>query len=227
MPVGDIRGVIHIGAHEAEELQGYSNVGISKVLWVEANPLKWQLLVDKISPFPDMVLGRFAAAAVSNQQAVLNVASNGQSSSILQFGSHQNSYPNIKFVDKVVVDLQSVDDWIDQLGAIRKTYNFVNIDIQGYELEALRGMKKQLEFVDYIYTEINTSDVYRECAHVADLDRFLGDFGFRRVATKETNEGWGDALYSRKHKSLLAAKFKLYDYVGRIRGRFNFFRSAL
>jgi len=124
--------LLTIGAHEAEELPGYSSAGISKVLWVEANPLKWQLLVDKISPFPDMVLGKFAAAAVSNQEAILNVASNGQSSSILQFGSHQDSYPKIKFVDKVVVDLLTVDDWIDQLGAIRKTYNFVNIDIQGY-----------------------------------------------------------------------------------------------
>jgi FkbM family methyltransferase len=220
MPIGDIRGVIHIGAHEAEELPGYSSAGISKVLWVEANPLKWQLLVDKISPFPDMVLGRFAAAAVSNQEAILNVASNGQSSSILEFGSHQNSYPNINFVDKVVVDLQSVDDWIDQLGAIRKVYNFVNIDIQGYELEALRGMRKQLKYVDYVYTEINTSDVYKDCAHVADLDQFLGDFGFSRVATKETNEGWGDAFYSRKNKSLLAARLRLIDYASRIRGRF-------
>jgi FkbM family methyltransferase len=219
MPVGDIRGIIHIGAHEAEELHGYSSVGISKVLWVEANPLKWQLLADKISPFPDMALGRFAAAAVSNQEAILNVASNGQSSSILQFGSHQDSYPNISFVDRVLVDLQSVDDWIDQLDADRKAYNFVNIDIQGYELEALRGMRKQLEYVDYVYTEINTSDVYKDCAHVVDLDKFLGGFGFSRVATKETNEGWGDAFYSRKNKSLLAAKFKLYDYASRIRGR--------
>jgi len=220
MPVGDIRGVIHIGAHEAEELPGYSSAGISKVLWVEANPLKWQLLVDKISPFSDMVLGRFAAAAVSNQEAILNVASNGQSSSILEFSSHQNSYPNISFADKVVVNLQSVDDWIDQLGAIRKVYNFVNIDIQGYELEALRGMRKQLKYVDYVYTEINTSDVYKDCAHVVDLDQFLGDFGFSRVATKETNEGWGDAFYSRKNKSLLAARLRLIDYASRIRGRF-------
>ena len=57
MPVGDIKGVIHIGAHEAEELSGYSNFGISKVLWVEANPLKSDLLTEKISRFPSMVLG--------------------------------------------------------------------------------------------------------------------------------------------------------------------------
>ena len=52
MPVDDIKGVIHIGAHEAEELAGYCDFGISKVLWVEANSLKWDLLAEKISPYP-------------------------------------------------------------------------------------------------------------------------------------------------------------------------------
>ena len=64
-------------------------------------------------------------------------------------------------------------------------------------------MTKQLEYVDYIYTEINTLDVYENCVNVVDLDRFLGRFGFSRVATKETDQGWGDALYSRKNKLLL------------------------
>jgi len=38
MPVWDIKGVIHIGAHEDEEIWGYYNFWISKVPWVEANP---------------------------------------------------------------------------------------------------------------------------------------------------------------------------------------------
>lgn len=225
MPVGDIKGVIHIGAHEAEELSGYCNFGISNVLWVEANPLKWDLLTEKISPFPSMVLGKFAAAASSNKLAKLNIANNGQSSSLLEFGSHSSSYPDIKYIDEVAVNLQTVDDWLGQLRANRQIYNFVNIDIQGYELEALRGMIKQLEYVDYIYTEINTSDVYKNCANAADLDRFLGGFGFSRVATKETDEGWGDALYSRKNKSILSAKFKYINFVDGLRGHYHRLRS--
>ena len=114
---------------------------------------------------------------------------------------------------------------MDQLGANKLFYNFVNIDIQGYELEALRGMTKQLEYVDYIYTEINTSDVYENCANAADLDRFLGGFGFSRVATKETDQGWGDALYSRKNKLLLKAKFKYINFVDGLRGHYHGLRA--
>lgn len=219
MPVGDIKGVIHVGAHEAEELPAYTRAGITKVLWVEANPLKWDLLGDKLLPYSDMTLGRFAAAAVSNQMAVLNVASNGQSSSILELGSHQDSYPNIKFIDRVNVELFAVDDWIDQLPIDRSSYNFVNLDIQGYELEALRGMTKQLTKVDYVYTEVNISDVYKGCAKIGDLDLFLADFGFKRVATKDTGEGWGDAFYSRKNNLWFNAKFQLLNYASRLRGR--------
>lgn len=219
MPKKSIKGIVHIGAHEAEELSDYSGAGIVDVLWVEANPLKWPLLADKIAPFSSMKLGRFAAGAKSNQTAVLHVADNGQSSSLLEFGTHRDSYPGINFVDDISVPMRSVDDWIDEVGANRAAYNFVNLDIQGYELEALRGMIKQLDHVDYVYTEINTSDVYKNCAHVADLDDFLATFGFQRVATEETNQGWGDALYARSGKLFLTVKFRLLKFALNVRRR--------
>ena len=34
------------------------------------------------------------------------------------------------------------------------------LDIQGYELEALKGMDKQFEFLDYIYYDVGISFEY-------------------------------------------------------------------
>lgn len=44
MPTLSIKGIIHLGAHEAEELSDYQEAGVGRVLWVEANPSKWRYL---------------------------------------------------------------------------------------------------------------------------------------------------------------------------------------
>jgi len=215
LPVGSINGIIHVGAHEGEELDGYVAAGKSSVLWVEANPEKWHLLSEKISGHKGMRLGRFAASSSTGGSAVLNVASNGQSSSLLPLGAHCDSYPNISYVSEVCVDLRSVDDWMEHLDVDPAVFNFVNLDIQGYELIALEGMARQLRYVDYVYSEVNFKDVYIGCAKVDELDAFLSGYGLKRVATvKAGDEGWGDALYSRKSNLGL----RIWVFLGRVSG---------
>ena len=63
----------------------------------------------------------------------------------------------------------------------KKIYNFINIDIQGYELEALKGLTDQLIYLDYIYLEINFSELYKNCSKVKDVDRFLEKYSFKEL----------------------------------------------
>ena len=77
--------------------------------------------------------------------------------------------------------------------------NFLNFDIQGAELKALKGMEEYLPSVDYLYTEVNSDYVYKGCALIGELDEYLKPFGLRRVETKWTDCKWGDAFYMR-HK---------------------------
>jgi hypothetical protein len=78
-------------------------------------------------------------------------------------------------------------------------YNFLNFDIQGAELKALKGMESYLDKVDYLYTEVNSDYVYKECALIGELDEYLLKFGLHRVETKWCGEfRWGDAFYIRK-----------------------------
>lgn len=214
LPSGSISGIIHVGAHEAEELSDYVSAGKTKVLWVEANPGKWRTLSEKLDTYPSMHLGRFAAASSTGGSAILNISSNGKSSSLLPFGSHADSYPSISFTDEVAVDLCSVDDWISRLGVDPADYNFVNLDIQGYELNALRGMVNQLRYVDYVYSEVNFEDVYVGCSRMVELDEFLGGYGLKRVAVVDTGAGWGDAFYSRKSHRGLQALFGFKRVAG-------------
>lgn len=223
LPINNIKGIIHIGAHEAEELDQYVSAGITNVLWVEANPNKQKIIEKKISSFPKMKLGQFAASFVSGGTGKLNISNNGQSSSLLNLGTHSQYYSDIKYIDEQKVPFITIDDWIYKLGIkeSENNYNFINLDIQGYELNALKGMNKQLRQVDYIYSEINTSEVYEECAKVEEIDEFLLDFNFKRVATRLTDYGWGDALYAKNNIFFLRLKFFLFRIRGWIKYKLN------
>jgi sugar phosphate isomerase/epimerase len=72
----------------------------------------------------------------------------------------------------------------------------VNLDIQGVELKALKGMGDYLKDVQYIYTEVNSDYVYKNCSIVGEIDDFLKQYGFSRVETSWFRDcRWGDAFY--------------------------------
>ena len=81
-----ISGIIHIGAHELEELSAYKNKNIQKIIWIEANPSKYNFIEKKIDSYKEMSLGKFAAGS-KRDRLFLNVSNNGQSSSILKLGT--------------------------------------------------------------------------------------------------------------------------------------------
>ena len=76
--------------------------------------------------------------------------------------------------------------------------NFLNLDIQGAELLALNSVEKYLKHIKYIYTEVNTEKVYKDCALLNEIDEFLKTHGFTRKCEAIYRQyGWGDALYIR------------------------------
>jgi len=125
----------------------------------------------------------------------MNVESDnkGMSSSILEPQNVLFHYPWIKFDKKEIVEISTLDIEVNNID----NYNFLNIDVQGYELEVLKGSQKTLDCIDYIMTEVNSEEIYKDCAIIEELDTFLTRFGFERVETVWV-DGWGDAFYVKK-----------------------------
>jgi len=197
LPTAKIRGIIHVGAHEAEELDAYEAFGITQVVWIEANPYKASLLSAKLAGHRQMRLGMFAAAGNDGGVVNLNIANNGQSSSVLEIGLHATAYPEVYYTNKAKVSRKTIDSFMETEGLDRDKFNFLNLDIQGSELNALRGASIQLKHVDYVYTEVNTELLYENCCTLSEIDSHLADYAFERIATTMTNQGWGDAFYAK------------------------------
>ena len=75
----------------------------------------------------------------------------------------------------------------------------MNLDVQGYELEVLKGSNNTLNGINHIYTEINTKYLYKDCVLLDELDAWLDQKGFVRVELSMCMHfDWGDALYIRR-----------------------------
>lgn len=197
-----VTGILHVGAHNCEELDAYTSHGVpaDNIYWVEAMPEK----VEKMQAEKPGV--KIYQAVVSNEDGKtvsFNVASNGQSSSMLDFGSHAKTYPGIRYVKQLELTTTRLATLVAREGIPMETVNFMNLDIQGVELDALKSMDSLLDGIDYVYTEVNTQQVYKGCCEIGELDAFLSGKGFERVATSLVRgAGWGDAFYVKKGAAL-------------------------
>jgi FkbM family methyltransferase len=186
------KGILHVGAHECEEIKDYEiYLPRNQILWIEALPGKVEFSKNK---YPNVLIENAVVSDII-ETVRFNVSNNGQSSSILDFGLHSTFHPQVHYVTCFEVKTKLLKNILPNYNI---NYNFLNLDIQGAELKALKGMEEYLNNVDYIYTEVNSDYVYKGCALIGELDEYLLHFGLHRVETKWTDCKWGDAFYIRK-----------------------------
>lgn len=192
------KGVLHVGANVGEEAPVYDELGIKNVIWIEANPDIFQKLQNNISRYSGQRAYNECITDKDGFEVVFNVANNGsQSSSILELGTHAIVHPEVKYQYAHSLKGRRIDCLFNE--TTLNGIDFLNMDIQGAELKALRGMGDLLHQFKWAYLEVNQAELYKGCPHVNDLDLFLNGFGFKRVETKWCgNTNWGDALYIKK-----------------------------
>lgn len=193
---GKPNGIIHIGAHLAEERTSYKEFEIENIVWIEANPEVFNK-TNYLNSEKEIVLN-YAISDVDNEIHEFNIASNGESSSLLELELHRIHHPHINVIKKIHVKTRRMDSIINELDLDLSRFNFINLDIQGVELKALKGFGNYLDKIDYIYTEVNSNYLYKDCSLIDDIDGYLSKFNFERIETSMTKFEWGDAFYVRR-----------------------------
>jgi len=206
--------ILHVGAHLAEESQDYDKYFKVPVLWIEAQPHLCLELKKRLNPTTNTVV-EACILDKDGESLIFNVSSNSQSSSLLNFGTHSLNYPEVLVIKKVSVKTQRLETILQG----RKTPDFINLDIQGVELKAIRSLGDLINQVQVIYTEVNNRQVYENCDLISEIDNYLSEYGFKRIATRwELKAGWGDALYvnkkvkRRSFRQFVRCKFRAYKF---------------
>ena len=193
----NVKGIVHIGAHICEEKIDYNKAGITddNIVWIEGNPN----LVRQINmKNKNIKILNYLVSDKNDELVSFNISNNRQSSSILELGSHKKHHPSVYYTQKIKMKTKTLKTIYEENNLEKNFANFLNIDIQGAELLALKGMGELLNNFDYLYLEVNKEEVYKNCGLVTDIDTFLEKWNFKRVESywpKNGTIGWGDAFY--------------------------------
>lgn len=192
-------GVLHLGAHWGEEGEAYAAAGVKTVIWIEALEDAFGRLAKHVKELPGSHhCIRACVSDTDGKEVTFNIASNqGQSSSIFKFGTHAKEHPTVKYIRKEKMITARVDSLLETWGLKVGPGWFLNADLQGAELLALKGMGDLLWRFDHAYIEVNDRELYQGCPLTPEIDDYLADFGLSGMEAKMTGAGWGDKYYKR------------------------------
>lgn len=191
-------GVLHLGANAGQEAPAYDAQGVKRVIWVEALSSVFKQLVKNIKPYPGHLALCACLGDIDGKKVSFNTTSNDcQSSSFLEFGTHATEHPTVKVTGTIPMVTVRVDTLLNRHEIKIGPGWFLNIDLQGAELMALKGMGDLIHCFDYAYIEVNTRPLYVGCPMVEEIDAHLGRLGFVGREVKMTGSGWGDKFYQR------------------------------
>lgn len=143
------------------------------------------------------------ALGAEQGQFEINVASNTGSSSILDFTDLQfETYPDVSVVGKETIRVEVLDEVATSEMTSGRT--LLKMDVQGFELEVLKGAVATLEKIEAIYLEASFVPLYAGQPLASDLIAWLDAHGFGLAAVHNVDYGSGnvpkqaDCLFLRK-----------------------------
>ena len=198
----DIKGVIHVGAFDGAELAHYRKLNLFNTILFEPQHEMYNVVSHKC--IEDEVVYNVALGS-EDMEAEMFISdkaggmANGatQSSSILQPKVHLTEHPEITFPEKEKIIVQRFDNFVKSNNIDISSYNVLNVDVQGYELEVFKGFGDHLNQIDIVIAEVNRDEVYTGCAMIGDVDAYLSQYGLRQASVYWQSASWGDAVYVR------------------------------
>lgn len=194
------KGLVHLGAHLAEERAKYLSVDWGPRLWVEALPDVYSQLKERLRGFDqDQTLQGVVTAEAGVTVDFYRIAEN-VSSSTYQLAENGHPFSSAETVEKLSLISITLKDVINYFEAVYGiSPDVLVLDIQGGELDALRGGSSILSKFDCIISEISYREIYKGAPLAAELINFLNTLGFILVDEfLVSNTGHGDAVFLRK-----------------------------
>jgi FkbM family methyltransferase len=123
-------------------------------------------------------------------EAVINIASNSDSSSLLPMESaHTEAEPSVGYVGQQTVTVARLDDLIDEI-ATPESRIFLKIDAQGFEKEVLAGAQETLRRCRGLQLELSFVPLYAGGMLIDEAVSTAYAAGFQMVSVEQ---GWAAA----------------------------------
>jgi FkbM family methyltransferase len=197
----DHRTVLDVGASRGQFALFAEN------RWPDAQIISFEPLPGPLATLRGVTGDRVRAEAVAlgpePGTAEINVSAADDSSSLLSIGERQvREFPGTQAEATVTVAVSTLDE---QVAADVERPCLLKLDVQGFELEALRGAGQTLAQVDEALVECSFVELYEGQALAPEVVGFMLDQGFRQVGvygTAFSADGepiQADFLFRRRH----------------------------
>jgi FkbM family methyltransferase len=227
MPLSDIvhkyrlaGTIIHAGAHLAQEKDLYRSCGLEPVYWIEAIPELAKKSKSLLQDYSSQTVLEGALWSHSGKSMLFNLSSNKlASSSFLRMGLHKIAFPEVSTTSQISLTTVKMDD----IPIIAKLNNItlLVLDIQGAELEALKGAEKTLAKVSYVFTEVSILALYKNQPTFSELHTYLEVRGFSLLEFEVNDKtGHGNALFGKNDDANQAALAIAEDLISRMKFSF-------
>jgi FkbM family methyltransferase len=194
-------GILHIGAHRGSERFVYDHLG-KPVVWIEANPYIFDELQLNLNEFKYQIAYNNLLYSKSNIEKDFFLSSNdGASSSINDFSEEflegkiefNNLKRNIEMTDKIKMKTKTLDKIILDNNIEISKYDHWVIDVQGAELEVLKGSVENLDKCKSLTIEVSTHRFYKNSVLWNEIKDYLKSKNFYSV--REPVKNHDDILF--------------------------------
>lgn len=117
------------------------------------------------------------------------------SSSFLKVNSNLYKSNDFKILSKRKVDLSTIDNEMNNKKILMPI--LMKIDVQGYEMEVLRGSNKFLKKIKYIVIEVSNKEIYLTQSISHDLIKFMKKNRFKIVKKSSSNYLYNTNTYQK------------------------------
>lgn len=196
-----VKGILHIGANVGQESGLYAALDVPRVLWIECQEECRDALQRAVDKAGRGDRDEVVIAAVSERTgdvAQLHRVDNSISSSLKPLGpGHRTYFPFLRQEQPRDVHTVSLDNLLASRGLDPAAFDFMYLDVQGSELDVLRGARGALGHIRALMTEVSSEAHYDGGVLESELHDFLTREGFVRTKRQMPPLGHGNALYCR------------------------------
>lgn len=199
----NLKQVFHIGSHDGIEADIYHTYGSPQVVWFEANPKVIPYLLKRIENYHNDIVVEAALWDKTGEILQLHhYRDDTDGAASLLLPDKFNEYvPECNLLSETTeVRTITLDELLDSYNIDYQQCNFLNIDVQGAELNVFRGAHNFLSNpnLQSIWCEAQVGPVYKGGPCLGDIINFLAQYEFYCIHFRKDWELEGDCLFIRR-----------------------------
>lgn len=197
-----IHGVVQIGAHRGEEVEAFCKLGIARQAYIEALPEACAALQRRCEDLDadglHMQVIQTALAAETGP-VVLRWGEDSARASLLRADTENHDWGTTSpQAHRLECPASTLDELYRQGVLEAGAHNLLFLDVEGGELEVLKGARQSLDHFDLCCIAYLRQPIYRGTTLPQELKGFMEDHGFQLLVTECcVSPDRGDALFLR------------------------------